>query len=281
MNGLFDQHLHSWHSVDSAADPAANVRRALELGLAGLTFTEHFDTHPSEWDRCRYDYADIAGMIAALRRQFGARIFIGHGIEVCYQPEQMTDRILPYLEQHRFDVVLLSVHWFDGWALHDEQTWKRYDTFAGTRRCLETTLAAAQFARRLKEQGRRAFDVLGHLDLVKRYTERYHGDFAVEPHRDLVDEILRTCLEADLVPEVNLSPLRKGMLETMPPEWAVRRYAELGGTALSLGSDAHEAEHIGVNFADGVAVLCRCGIKCEAVFQDRQRSAIELPPACS
>ena len=36
---LYDQHLHTWHSADCEADPADNVRRAIELGLAGLTFT--------------------------------------------------------------------------------------------------------------------------------------------------------------------------------------------------------------------------------------------------
>jgi histidinol-phosphatase (PHP family) len=78
------------------------------------------------------------------------------------------------------------------------------------------------------------------------------------------------------VPEVNLSPLRKGMSETMPPEWAVRRYAELGGTALSLGSDSHEPDHIGANLADGVALLRRCGIAHEAVFRERRRCEVGL-----
>ena len=47
MVKLHDQHLHSRHSVDSKADPVANCEHALAAGLDGLTFTEHYDMHPT------------------------------------------------------------------------------------------------------------------------------------------------------------------------------------------------------------------------------------------
>ena len=79
---LFDQHLHSKHSFDSHAEPADNVRRAVELGLAGLTFTEHYDTHPDEINDCLYNDDAYSETIDALRRVFGKRIQIGKGIEI-------------------------------------------------------------------------------------------------------------------------------------------------------------------------------------------------------
>ncbi len=267
---LYDQHLHSRYSTDSEADPAENVRRAIELGLAGLTFTEHFDSHPSEWPDCRYDYDQVAETLAQLRETFGDRIFIGHGIEICYQPEQMG-MILPYLDEHALDVVLLSVHWFGGRALHVREHWDGLDTDTGTRAYLETVLEAVRFAGRLKAERGRVFDVLGHLDLVKRYTQRFFRRFDVRSHADLVDEILRACLEADLVPEVNLSSLRQDLPEPMPADWVVRRFAELGAEAMCLNSDAHVASHVGAGLAEGAAMLKRGGIKRLAVFKERQR----------
>lgn len=272
---LYDQHLHTWFSSDSRADPAANVHQALALGLAGLTMTDHYDIHTTEWPACLYDYDKLAAAIAALRIEFGDRIFIGHGIEVCYQPEQMS-WALPSLEAHRFDVVLLSVHWFAGRALHIREHWDGLDTASATRGYLESVLEAARFALELKRQGRKPFDVLGHLDLVKRYTHRYFGTFEVRAQRELIDEILRTCLEADLVPELNLSGLRQSLSETMPADWMVRRYAELGGEAMTLGSDAHSPEHVGANFDAGAAILRRQGIRRLAVFIDRRRQDVDL-----
>lgn len=256
--------------MDSEADPSENVRQAIRAGLAGLTFTEHFDTHPSEWPACRYDYDRIAATIAELRASFGEQIFIGHGIEVCYQPAQM-EWVLKYLEDRRFDVVLLSVHWHGGRALHLREHWDGLDADAGTRTYLEAVLEAVDFAGELASRGQRVFDVLGHLDLVKRYTQRFFGRFDVRAHADLVDAILRACVESGLVPEVNLSSLRQGLDEPMPAEWVVRRYAELGGEAMSLGSDAHVPEHVGAGLAEGVAMLRRAGIERLAVFKDRRR----------
>ena len=272
---LYDQHLHTWHSADCEADPADNVRRAIELGLAGLTFTDHFDTHPRERPLCRYDYQAVARTVAELRHQFGHRLFIGHGIEVCYQPRQMP-WVLDFLESRRFDVVVLSVHYMGERALHLRDQWDGLDVASATRAYLAMVLEAVRFAGELKAQGRRPFDILGHLDLVKRYTQRYFGTFDVRSHADLVEQILRGCLEADLLPEVNLSTLRQGLSEPTPADWAVRRYAELGGQMMSLGSDAHVPEHVGVGLAEAAAMLQRQGIGQLAVFKDRHRQQVPL-----
>jgi len=267
---LYDQHLHSRYSWDSKADPAGNVQQAIAAGLAGLTFTDHFDAHPAEWPQCRYDYEALADTVAGLREQFGDRIFIGHGIEICYQPERM-DMILDYLAGRPFDVVLLSVHWFGGRALHVREHWNTLDTWSGTRAYLEAVLEAARLARELNRPGCRTFDILGHLDLVKRYTQRYFQTFDVRSHGALVDEILRTCIEAELVPEVNLSTLRQSLPEPSPADWVVRRYAELGGEAMSLGSDSHKVEDVGAGVGEWAGVLKRNGIGRLAVFKGRQR----------
>jgi len=272
---LYDQHVHSWFSVDCDADPVDMVRRAIAGGLAGLTFTEHYDTHPSEREVCIYDVERISQSIASLRSHFGDRIFIGHGIEVCYQPRQM-DEILVHLDAHEFDEVILAVHFFDGRALHEHDHWQGVDAVTATRLYLNAVLEAARLTRDLHRQGRQKFDVLGHLDLVKRYTQRYFNEYDIRSHEAIVEEILQTCLEADLVPELNLSTLRQSLPEPMPADWAIRRYAQLGGQAMSLGTDAHRATDVGYGLAEAIALLKREGIQRQAVFKGRRRCDIAL-----
>ncbi len=273
---LFDQHLHSYYSTDSDENPEANVLAAMRQGLGGVTITDHFDTHPSEWPSCRYDYEKLHEEIAALRSRYGDRIFIGHGIEVCYQPERM-DFILDYLSGREFDVVLLSVHWFHGRALHQREHWDGYDAQTATRAYLETVLDAARLAGRLRKDGRPVFDVLGHIDLVKRYTLRYFEAFDIRPFAALIDEILRAALDSDIIPEVNCSGMRQGLGEPMPAEWVVRRYAELGGTCVLVNSDAHKAEHIGAGLPEAAAMAKRSGIRDLAVFRSRRCERLPLP----
>jgi histidinol-phosphatase (PHP family) len=48
----------------------------------------------------------------------------------------------------------------------------------------------------------------------------------------------------------------------------IERYAALGGTAMSLGSDAHSPQYVGSHFADAVELMRRGGIKHLAVFRE-------------
>lgn len=274
-NKLHDQHLHSRHSVDSEADPAQNCRQALAEGLSGLTFTEHYDTHPSEWEMCRWDYRAISETVSQLREAFGDRLRIGLGIEVDYQPGQMKE-ILRYLDTHDFDAVLLSVHWWGGQPKYKPERWANVDFRQETERYFATVLEAVRMCLRLRDRGRRYFDILSHADLVKRYSQRYCGDFDVISYRDILDEIWRTAIAADLVPEVNTSTMRNAVNEPMPADWAIRRYAELGGRQISFGSDAHQSRHVGSHFVEVSESAVQCGIVSEVVFVGRERLEIEL-----
>ncbi len=270
---FFDQHLHSHHSFDSKTEPAANVRAAAQRGLAGLTFTEHYDTHPDDWPSCVYEHDTYCSAIRSLRAEFGTDLFIGQGIEVCYQPDRM-DGIVDFLASRSFDLVILSVHYFQGRALYKREQWEGVDVAEGTGRYLETVLEAVRCCERLHRAHGRVFDVLGHLDLVKRYTHRFRGSFDLSPHAQLIDEILQVCLEADLVPEINTSTMRQGLDEAMPGSDTVARYAAFGGTAMSLGSDAHRAKDVGEGLDEAAQVLRDAGITRAAVFRDRQRQDV-------
>lgn len=265
---LYDQHLHSWHSFDSEAGPAAQCQAAVEKGLAGITFTEHYDTHPEDWPTCRYDDGKISETIGAVREWFRGKLVVGKGIEVCYQPQRMP-AILDFLESHRFDLVILSVHWAGGRALG------RPDGWAGqwqqrTREYLQTVLEAARFCAARRELGERPFDVLGHLDVVKRYTRRYCGEYDLRFCGDVIDEILRTCVAVELAVEINTSTLRQGLDEVMPAEWVLERYATFDGRRITLGSDAHTSRSVGAAFSETARMLKDKGLTHYCVFRNRQ-----------
>jgi histidinol-phosphatase (PHP family) len=272
---LYDQHLHSRHSFDSESDPAENVEAAVARGLAGLTFTEHFDTHPDDWRTCRYNHEAYSETIQRLRARFGSTIFIGKGIEVCYQPDTM-DFALDHLSAHSFDMVIMSVHYFRGRPVHIREEWAGLEPAEGTRRYLETVLEAVRFCERLHAGEGRVFDVLAHLDLVKRYTRRFFGVDKVSLFPDLIDEILRTCLAADVIPEINTSTLRQELSEPMPRPETMARYAALGGSAMTIGSDAHRSKDIGTGLNRAIAMLRTAGLRSVAVFKDRQRTEIRV-----
>lgn len=271
----FDQHLHSWNSFDCKTPPEENVVSALKNGLAGLTFTEHFDTHPDEWPGCRYDDAKITAELGELRRQYGGQIFIGKGIEVCYQPAQM-DFILDFLTRHTFDIILLSVHWAGGRPVHVREHFEGMQARVFLRQYLEAVRDATAHVARMKRSGHQPFHVLGHLDFAKRYAKRYFDFEEPIDEDDLIDAILRNCLEAGIIPEINTSTLRNNMAEAMPGPGTIRRYAELGGTMMSLGSDSHSPQYLGSHFDVAAGWMRSAGMRHMAVFRGGELIPVPL-----
>ena len=273
MMKLHDQHLHSRHSFDSKADPAANCEQALAAGLSGLTFTEHYDMHPSERDQCQWDYDAIADTVAALRQRFSPPLLIGFGIEVDYQPE-LVEETLQYLSRHAFDVVLLSVHWCGGRPLHLRRRWQGLDAAAMRRDYLAALRAAAELCRDLTEGGYCPFDIISHLDYVKRYLLSYWDTPLGSAEPALLDPILEAIIAAGVVPEINTAGLRRPEAAAYP-DWSImQRYRELGGREVSLGSDAHRSPEIGHRFAAMAGRLQALGFAGETVFYRRRRRLI-------
>ena len=273
MVKLYDQHLHSRHSVDSKADPVANCEQALAAGLAGLTFTEHYDMHPTERRQCCWDYDAIAATIERLRQRFSPQLAIGFGIEVDYQPELMEE-IIAYLDRHSFDVVLLSVHWAGGRPLHLRRLWQQLDAAAMRRDYLATLRDAAETCRELAAAGSHPFDIIGHLDYVKRYLLSYWDTLLGTLEPALLDPILEALIAADVVPEINTAGWRREEAAAYPARPVLERYWALGGRHVSIGSDAHRSTDIGHGFAEAAAQLQGIGFAGEAVFRERARRVV-------
>ena len=273
MVKLHDQHLHSRHSVDSKAEPVANCEQALAAGLGGLTFTEHYDMHPTERGMCQWDYDAIAATTEDLRVRFSPGLEVGFGIEVDYQAAQM-DEILGYLDRHAFDVVLLSVHWCGGRPLHLRRRWQGLTAADMRRDYLAELRGAAELCRELAAAGSRPFDIVSHLDYVKRYLIDYWDAPLVRLAPEELDPILEAFIAAGVVPEINTAGLRRDEAEAYPAWEILERYRALGGELVSIGSDAHRSVDIGHGFDAVAARLKAIGFAGEPVFRARERRII-------
>ena len=114
------------------------------------------------------------------------------------------------------------------------------------------------------------------LDVVKRYTQRFYQANEVSRFGHLLDQILRSCIAADVVPEVNTSTLRDNLSEPMPGRETLAQYAKLGGPAVSIGSDAHVADNVGAGFEQVVEMVRTVGIPHTAYFEGRTRHLLPL-----
>ena len=87
---------------------------------------------------------------------------------------------------------------------------------------------------------------------------------------ELFDEIFRTAIEKGIGIEINTSGLKYGLGFAHPHPELLKRYRELGGELLTIGSDAHQPEHIAYDFQTLPPLLKACGFSYYTLFRDRK-----------
>ena len=120
------------------------------------------------------------------------------------------------------------------------------------------------------------FDILAHLTYPFRYLySRNNIRVDINEYKPLVDQILSLAAEKNISIEINAAGLRQPINRLSPEFDTVKRFKELGGKYVSVGSDAHFAQHIAVGIKDAMQVAKEAGFDCVTLFQKRQ--PVEIP----
>ena len=81
--------------------------------------------------------------------------------------------------------------------------------------------------------------------------------------------------------EVNTSGLRQMPRETYPPAAIVARYRELGGRAVTVGSDAHRLGWFAFGLAEAYRLAASAGFEALAFRRGSGRVWVPIPPGGS
>ena len=255
---MFDFHMHSRVSFDGHDTGEALAKASLARGLKEICFTDHLDYDPSgemqgiAFDTAQYnaeyDWLDIPGLKIRRGMEFGITV-------------DNREQFRQDLQRRHFDFVLGSVHFVDGLDVYFEPFWRGRTVFQTERRYLEETLACVQ----LHED----YDVLAHLTYIGK-TKAHPAPRPVPfgEHRELIDEILRNVAEKGKGLEINTSGVdRCG--DYLPGAEYLRRFRELGGEIVTVGSDAHTADRVGQYSFEACEILKDIfGYVC--TFEDRK-----------
>ena len=116
----------------------------------------------------------------------------------------------------------------------------------------------------------------GHLDYVVRYGPNKNTFYSYEKYKELFDEILKTLIAKGKGIECNTAGFKAGLNHPHPTEEILKRYRELGGEILTLGSDAHQTVHLAYHFSAIGDLLKSCGVRYYTVFKDRKPEFLPL-----
>ena len=271
--GLVDLHVHSICSGDGVSSIEEYARQADALGLAEVGFCEHVDLDPRDegygyFDPGRYD-REMGAARATVRS-----VRLRQGVEITYQ-SGLEESLVTWVAGHPWDYVVASVHlvdYTDGWAIISEPGAMRAYFASHTQR----QAYGPYFAESLRAAQSGLGDVLGHLDLVKRYGVRQYGPLDPAAFEEEIREVLRTAAHRGMGLEINTSGLRQSPGEPYPALTVLRWFRELGGEILTVGSDAHHADDLGSGITEALAMAQEAGFRAIATFEERRVKWIDL-----
>lgn len=263
---IADFHLHTAFSGDSEAAPEAMAERALELGMNSICFTDHMDTD-SEEPGFILDTDSYIPRMQTLRERYRDQLDIRIGVELGMQT-QLGSRHEEYVEKYPFDFVIASLHLVEGRDPYYPEVFAGREDREVYRSYFESMLANVRVFP--------AFQVLGHIDYVVRYGVHKAKQYGYNEYADIIDEILRTIIGNGCGIEVNTAGLKYGLGFPNPHPKIIRRYKELGGEVITIGSDAHQPEHIGYGFDEAKCILKAAGFNYYSEFRLKKPVFVQI-----
>lgn len=265
---LADCHVHSSFSSDSKAPMEHMIEKALELGLKRLCFTDHMDyDYPSVNESSFvFDLEEYRNRLLKLKEHYEKHIEIFTGIELGLQP-QLAGRLYKLTDSSPFDYIIGSSHVVDHVDPYYPEYWTDKSKEEGIKRYFESILENCRAFM--------GFHVYGHLDYIVRYVpERLYdagqpggkADYSCSDYSDLIDKILKLLICSGKGIEINTAGLKYGLGYPHPKKEILKRYKELGGELITIGSDAHKPEHLCYDFQLLPEYLKHLGFKYYAVF---------------
>ncbi len=262
---LADCHLHSSFSADSKTPMRDMVEAGIKAGLNTMCFTEHNDFDYISQDELKAEdwilnVDSYLYELIKLKEEYEGRIRLLFGIEIGLQPQCMRQNAV-LAKSHEFDFIIGSSHLVNGVDPYYPSYFEGRDPEDAYREYFESEL--------LNIKKNSFFDVYGHLDYVVRYGSDPSKPYDYDRHADIFDEIFKTLIEKEKGIELNTGGIKKGMTEFHPCTKALKRYRELGGEIITIGSDAHKPENVGDCFDRAAEVLKECGFDYYCVFEKK------------
>lgn len=269
---LADMHTHSESSHDSVCKIEDMCNAQIKAGTAAFAVTDHFNTS-------EYGQIDIFAPIQKacdrafeLNEKFGDKLTVLRGIELGdgFLDHKVYEKAISLCE---YDVVIGSVHvWKNGDGINV------YSTFDFSAVSFEESekIVDGYFDDIITIVQTQSIDILAHLTYPLRYINgKYKVGIGLSKYEKKIEKILCIIIEKGIALEVNTSSVDTlGAL--MPPIDIIKKYYDMGGRLITLGSDAHAAENASKAFGETVEALKKIGFKNIYWYKSRKPIAIEI-----
>ncbi len=269
FKNIVDLHTHTDNSFDGNHSTMFLAETAYMKGIRAVAFTDHLEMDAFYSGNFNRTAIQSFFEVAKARSAFNGKLIICVGAELgqAIYDKAVSEKLL---ETMKYDFVIGAIH-----NLPEKQDFyymdfndESIDYMKLLDEYFEWELKLAQWSK---------FDTLAHLTYPLRYiVGKYGKSVDMSKYSEIIDEILITLIKNEKSLELNTAGLRQPIGVTSPDESILRRYKQLGGKLLTIGSDAHYAEHLGAGIEKGYELALKCGFDQIAIYQDRTPTLIPI-----
>lgn len=264
-----DYHTHSSFSSDSDTPMEENIKKAISLDLKEIAATDHMDfAYPDPDYPFLFDYESYSKEIHRLREKYGDKIKILKGVEIGIQNHVMP-QIKELVKNNQYDFIIGSTH-----VVQDGLDLCVNDFFEGK----EQQQAYEEYFEEVlyNVEHYDFFNVYGHIDFVNRYGNYQNKQIDYARMAPITDKIFKTLIEKEKGIEINTSGFRYGVGSPHPAFELIKRYHDLGGKIITVGSDTHKPEQMTYKFDIAYKMLKEAGFEYITVFDNKIPSFIKV-----
>jgi histidinol-phosphatase (PHP family) len=267
---LVDYHVHTKRCGHAKGEDRRYIEAAIGKGLKEIGFSDHIPKF-YEADQGKKitsrgmspaSLDDYANSIIRLKTAY-PEITVKLGLEIDVVPgweEAITELIAPY----PWDYLTGAVHFIPEWDYH----YIGYDT-----EHTPAEIYQAYFNQVAVAAGSKLFDILGHIDLPRRFFPRLDEGMM----NDLYQILAIRLGKANATVELNTYGVRsskQGDVGVFPDEPLLRMLRH-HGVNVTLGSDAHSPGEVGADFDRAVERLKTVGYDRITSFTRRKASLVK------
>ncbi len=264
---LLDMHTHCDFSQDCTTPLYTQLDAAVKRGITTIAVTDHIDCEypaPTEYEQLNPNMKERNIALEAAKARY-PMLNIRKGMEVGMQDEACAKRVLDHIGDTQLDFVIGSVHVIDGLDVYFPSFHKGHTRESAYTAYLEALNKAI-----------RAFPLLcsmGHYDQIAKcgdYTPKAM-EYDVAP--ELFDSIFRYLIENGKTLEINTSCWKEEKAWGLS---VIKRFRELGGEFITIGSDAHTPDRVGKRFDEAYELAKAAGIRYVADFVNLQAKPVKI-----
>lgn len=264
-----DMHTHSENSHDSVCKIEDMCLSQIEKGTNVFAVTDHFDTD-SYLDYDVFTPIEKAyDTVKLLNEKYEEKCILLSGIEISegFWHKSVLEKITKLVP---YDVIIGSVHLVRYKDL--TMAYSKIDFSKLAKNIVEEYLDQ-YFTDVLTMFDTTDFDILAHLTCPLRYIKgKFNIDINLDLYKDKIDEILKRTVKEEKALEINTSGF--GILgDFMPTVEIIKKYRDMGGKILTLGSDAHIAPNASLNFSEAIKQVKDAGF--ESLYYYKERKPVE------